>query len=144
MKITLEKKESEKIFHDALCNGLSQLGYSDLELDYKDEDYAKAKKSLQAKLSEGKIPHEMFVFRGETPSICVEDVFMEILRLGLKLTVKDLQGGDYTKSIGLKEVHERVQKTDTRQLLQMTDGTGDASTAFEVLQMVFFEESVFG
>lgn len=145
MEIKLTPQESEKYFHNALCNGMSEIGYSGLKFSYEGADYQKAKKSLQEKIDKKEYPHEMYVFKGETPSICREDVWMEILRNGDKLEIVDIEGdGTYTRSIGLAEVHERVQKTESSHLQDMISENDDASTAFEVLQMVFFEESIFG
>lgn len=130
MEITLTKEESEKYFHNALCNGLGQMGGYGLQFDYEAADYAKAKKRLQAK--------------GQT-GICLEDVFMEILRMGKKLSFKDIEGdGDYDRSITLKDVHDRVQKTTPHHLVDMIDENDDADTADIILQTVFFEEVIFG
>ena len=74
-----------------------------------------------------------------------EDVFMEILRGGGSLTIKDVEGeGDMTRSIYLKDVHERVQKVPLDELNAMIEEQYDASTAGAVLQTVFFEGIIFG
>lgn len=144
MKIVLTEQESEKFFHNALCNGMSELGLCDLELDFTKQDYKKAQQTLKAKIKAGQIPHEMYVSKNSDPHICFEDVLMEILRNGGKLKMIHHDGGTWTRSITLADVHERVQKTDTRWLLEMENNEDDATTAFEVLQMTFFQESVFG
>lgn len=128
MKITLEKKESEKLFHDALCNGHS-LAYCGVKIDYSDKEYAKAKKSLQKKKNE---------------SICLEDVWMEILRTGGKLTLVDEENGMEPESITLKDVHTKVAKTELRHLLDAINEEGDATTAEVILQTVFYGEVIFG
>jgi hypothetical protein len=128
MKILLEKEESEKIFHDALCNGHS-LAYAGLSIDYSNEDYHKAKKSLQ---------------KNPNSSICLEDVWMQILRLGGKLTLLDDEGGMEPKSIELKDVHEMVSKTELRHLIDAILEEGDATTAEVILQTVFYGEVIFG
>jgi len=126
MEIKLTPKESEDYFYNALCNGLGyMIGYG-LSVDYDKKDYQNAKKSL-----------------GESP--CYEDVLMEMLRKGGKLTLIDEEcGGEYTRSITLKEIHERVQKTEHRFLLDMVNEEDDADTADQILQTVFFEEIIFG
>jgi hypothetical protein len=144
MKIILEKEEAEKHFHNALCNGTYFFRYG--TFDYKDKDYAKAKKTLAAKIKAGNIPHTMSAVGKEVPTICREDVWMEILHNGAKLKfIDDVEGeGLYTREIGLAEVHARVQDTPLWALQQMIDDEDDAETAEVMLQQVFFGEIVFG
>jgi len=126
MEIKLTPKESEDYFYNALCNGLGYISGYGLAVDYDTKEYQAAKKSL-----------------GGSP--CYEDVFMEMLRKGGKLTLVDEEcDGEYTRSITLKEIHERVQKTDSDHLLAMVNENDDATTADVILQTVFFEEIIFG
>lgn len=136
MEIKLTKEESEKYFHNALCNiGGLMRGYG-LEFDYKGNDYKNAKRSLQNKMDEGTIPKEV---------ICTEDIFMEILRIGKPLKFVDVEGqGEYTREILLKDVHDRVQKTPLGHLNDMINEQDDAITADVILQTVFFEDIIFG
>jgi hypothetical protein len=127
MKVTLEHHESESIFHNALCNGHG-LAYCGLEITYNEEDYKNAKESLQQ--------------RGE--SICLEDVWMEILRRGGTLTLVDNESGEDDRTIKLHDVHERVQKTDIRHLMDAINETDDGITAEVILQMVFYGVVIFG
>ena len=130
MKIILEKKEAEEIFFNAMCNGLGYVtsGY-DLELDFNDEEY----KAAATKLKDA----------GTRP--CFEDVLMQMLRDGNSITLVDIGcEGEYTKSITLKDVHERVALTPTSHLMDMINENDDACTADVVLQTVFFEDVVFG
>lgn len=129
MKITLEKKESEEIFFNALCNGLGYVTGYGLELDYNTEEYAKAKEKLKAD--------------GSSP--CFEDVLMQILHDGGSLTLVDIEcEGEYTSTVTLKEVHERVEKTPADHLMDMINEEDDACTADVVIQSVFFEDIIFG
>lgn len=131
MEIKLTPKESEEYFHNAMCNGIGMLSNSGLEFDYDDADYEEAKKSLKAKDS--------------NQTICREDVWMEILRIGKKLRVNDIEGaGEYTREITLKEVHERVQNTQINHLTDMIEENDDAVTADVILQRVFFDDLIFG
>jgi hypothetical protein len=130
MKIILEKNEAEEIFFNAMCNGLGYVtsGY-DLELDFNDEEY----KAAATKLKDA----------GTSP--CFEDVLMQMLRDGNSITLVDIGcEGEYTKSITLKDVHERVALTPTSHLMDMINENDDACTADVVLQSVFFEDIVFG
>ena len=52
--------------------------------------------------------------------------------------------GEYTKSITLKTVHERVSHTPFRHLNDALNEGGDAITADVILQTVFFDDVIFG
>jgi hypothetical protein len=126
MKVTLTPQESEDLFYTALCNGLGYIesGY-DLELTFEEKDYDEACKKLT--------------------SPCYEDVFMQMLRDGKSLTLVDVGcEGEYTRSITMKDVHERVQDTDIRHLMDAINENDDAVTADVILQQVFFQETIFG
>jgi hypothetical protein len=126
MEIKLNAKESEEYFYNALCNGRGCMNDYGLELEYDADEYKKSRK----KLSEG---------------VCFEDVLMQMLRDGYKLTINDIEcEGEYTRSIGIEEVHERVEKTPLRHLSNMINENDDAETADVILQTVFFEDIIFG
>jgi len=129
MKLILEKQEAEEIFFNAMCNGLGYITGYDLELDFDESEY----KAAATKLKEN----------GTSP--CFEDVLMQILRDGGSITLEDIGcEGEYTSSITLADVHERVAKTPTSHLMDMINENDDACTADVVLQTVFFEDVVFG
>lgn len=128
MKIKLSKSESEKIFHNSLCNG-SQIAYYGLSIDYKQTEYNKSKKSLEK----------------ANQSLCYEDVWMKMLKDGYSLTIVDSEGeGHYTKSIVLADVHARVELTPTRHLMDAINEQDDGDTADVILQTVFFKDIIFG
>jgi hypothetical protein len=125
MKIILTHEESEKYFYNALCNSLGYVDGYGLEMDFKHEDYKSAKNKLK--------------------NPCYEDILMQILRDGNKLTLVDFEGdGDQTKSITLADVHSRVQETPIRHLMNMIEENDDAETGDVILQQVFYQEIVFG
>ena len=129
MKLILEKQEAEEIFFNAMCNGLGYVTGYDLELDFDESEY----KAAATKLKEN----------GTSP--CFEDVLMQILRDGGSITLEDIGcEGEYTKSITLADVHERVALTPTSHLMDMINENDDACTADVVLQTVFFEDIIFG
>ena len=137
MKIILNESESEEYFYNALCNGLGWLcNGNGLLFDYVDKEYDNAKEKL---LREMKEKHGDGSY-----AVCFEDVLMEILRSGGKLTIVDDEGGAYTRSIELKDVHERVQNTQTSHLMDMIEERDDAITADVILQSVFFKDIIFG
>lgn len=124
MKVILTHEESETFFHSALCNSLGYVQGYGLELDFKKEDYQSAKAKLE--------------------SPCYEDVLMQILRDGNKLTLVDLEGSGYIKSITLNDVHENVQNAPFYHLCNMINENDDAETGDVIIQWVFWQEIVFG
>lgn len=130
VSIDLTPEKSEQIFFDSMCNGMSYLRGYGLVLDYDKSDYNKARDLLK---EQGK------------GMICREDVWMQILRSGGKLTIIDEEGGDDERfDITLKEVHERVKLTDISILMEMLEERDDATTADCILQTVFFNDVIFG
>ena len=130
MKIQLTAQESETMFHNALCNGLDYMSRHGFNFDYKKSDYESAKRNLK----EANPSH----------TICYEDILMQILREGGELTMTDIHGdGEYTRSISLADVHNRVQEVPLDFLRAMINEEDDADTADVFLQIVFFEEIIF-
>ena len=125
LKISLTNELSEEIFFNALCNSLDYMcsGYG-LDLKFKQSDYNNAK----AKLS----------------SPCYEDVLMQMLRDGIKIGLKDIEGGEDTVYITLDTIHERVKNVPLDHLLAMIDENDDADTGDVVLQIVFLNEIIYG
>jgi hypothetical protein len=125
LKISLTNELSEEIFYNALCNSLDYMCSSyGLDLRYKESDYKNAK----AKLT----------------NPCIEDVWMQMLRDGSKIGLKDLEGGMGTEYITLDTIHERVKNVPITDLLDMIDGNDDVVTGDVVLQIVFLNEIMYG
>ena len=125
MTITFTNEESENYFYNSLCNGLGEMGGYGLSLDYNTKEYQSAKEKLE--------------------SPCFEDVLMQILRDGGSITLVDEEcEGEYTKSITMKDVHERVAKTPIKHLTDAITENDDAITADVIIQTVFFEDIIFG
>lgn len=124
-EVKLTNEKSEKYFYNALCNEGGIMVLHGCQFQFEDSDYKNAKKKLKAP--------------------CIEDVLMQILKDGGKLTLEDIEGdGEYTRSVTLKNVHERVQKTPMNHLQDMIDETDDADTADAIIQTVFLEKIIFG
>lgn len=127
MEIKLTPQESEEYFYNALCNAVGtnyMEGYG-LEMSFFSRDYLAAKEKLK--------------------DPCYENILMQILRDGKKLTFVDNESeGDMTRSITLQDVHDRVQLTPFAHLMNMINENDDAETADVILQTVFFQEIVFG
>ena len=95
-----------------------------LDLRYKEADYKNAK----AKLS----------------NPCFEDVIMQMLRDGVRIGLKDIEGGMGTEYITLDTIHERVKNVPLDHLLDMINENDDATTGDVVLQIVFLNEIIYG
>lgn len=127
MKITLTPEESEEIFLNSLCNG-HQIAEYGLRLDYDDTEYDQARERLEA--------------NGTSP--CLEDVWMEILKGGGVLTLIDEENGEDPSPIKLADVHERVQNSPVKHLLDAINEQDDGDTADVILQSVFYGDVIFG
>jgi hypothetical protein len=131
MTIQLTQQESEQHFHNALCNGLGEIGYYGLDLDYDWRKYQDAKIALQT--------------QSPTSVICYEDVLMEILKSGGTLTLLDNEDDDNeVASITISDVHERVSQTPIKHLTDAIMENDDATTADVIIQTVFLNEIVYG
>jgi len=134
MKLILTAAESEEYFHNALCNGLDYIcsGYG-LTLDVNDKDYKAAKENIFKEATAAKIG-----------VVCYEDVLMQVLKDGNKLTLLDEEGGEDRWTITLDDVHKKVQEAPANHLLDMVNGNDDAVSADVILQSVFIGEVIFG
>lgn len=135
MQIILTKEESEEFFLTALCNGVStgQMRSHGLVVDCDDNHYQSAKEKLLKK-TDGK-------------AVCIEDVYMQILRDGNPLIVTDEEGGgdsEYNVKVTLDMVHERVHTAPVQVLVNVHNEQDDAEDADAILQTVFFNEIIFG
>lgn len=127
--ITLNKNQKEDIFHSALCNGLSEIIYHGIDLDYNKEEYLFAKKQLS---------------NGDN-FICYEDVLLQMLKNGNALLINDFEGdGCYNTSLSIESMYDRIDRVPTTVLLQFLEGQDDAWSADAVLQVCFFNEIIFG
>jgi hypothetical protein len=129
MNINLTHEESEAHFYNAICNGLGELKYYDLDLDYDAKEYKAAKQQLNDKQPD--------------TQACWEDVLMEMLRSGNILWIVD-QNDDERHPITLDLVHERVQQTPTRHLMNAINENDDATTADCIIQTVIYGEVIYG
>lgn len=128
MTVNLTPQESENHFYNAICNGLGELRYYDLSLDYNEDEYNQAKTS--------------FIFK-EQSQPCWEDVLMEMLRSGNTLWIVD-ENDDERHPITLDLVHERVQQTPIRHLMDAINERDDATTADCIIQTVIYGEVIYG
>lgn len=131
VNITLSNEVSEDFFYNSLCNGLSYMSGYGLELHTDENEYKQSKKNWQEK--------------NPNDTCCYEDVLMQMLKDGYKLTFIDNEcEGEYTRSITLKDVHDKVKNTPIRFLYDMIQQNDDAETSDVILQTVFFDDIIFG
>lgn len=129
MKVILDHQESENLFFDALCNGLNELAYYDLEIDWDEYEYKVARIKLKALT-----PDE---------TICLEDILMQMLRSGNTIWIVD--SNDFERHpITLQLIHDRVANTPIRHLMDAINEHGDATTADCILQTVIYDEVIYG
>ena len=129
MNINLTHEESEAHFYNAICNGLGELRYYDLELDYDAKEYKAAKQQLSDKQPD--------------TQACWEDVLMEMLRSGNTLWIVD-ENDNERHPITLNLVHERVQQTPVNHLMNAINENDDATTADCIIQTVIYGEVIYG
>jgi hypothetical protein len=130
MKIILDNEESEKFFHNALCNSMGEVCGYGLSLDYDDKEYKAAVKKLKDAR-----PNSI---------ICREDVWMQILKNGGSLHLIDEENDDEKHTIKLADVYEKISKVEARHLIDMANENDDAYTGDAIIQTVFFGEIVYG
>jgi len=137
MKLLLEKSEKEKIFFNALCNGLHYFHQYGVELDCDGVDYDNAKKELEknSKLADA---------WGSGGSICYEDIFMQVLKMGKPLQVIDHEDTIDNVSITLEDMYANIELTPFNHLNDMVQEQDDAITGDAILQSVFFKDIIFG
>lgn len=130
MKIIFEPSETEEYFYNALCNsGVSCLAQYGLVLYVPDSQYTKVANKLK------KENNDIFV--------CIEDVYMQVLReYGLKI-IDTENDGEYTRRITLNDVHNRMSLVPMHHVVDIIDGNDDANTADAILQTIFFGEIIF-
>ena len=129
MNINLTHEESEAHFYNAICNGLGELRYYDLELDYDTKEYKAAKQQLSDKQPD--------------TQACWEDVLMEMIRSGNTLWIVDSNDGE-RHPITLDLVHERVQQTPVNHLMNAINENDDATTADCIIQTVIYGDVIYG
>jgi hypothetical protein len=129
MNINLTHEESEAHFYNAICNGLGELKYYDLDLDYDAKEYKAAKQQLNTKQPD--------------TQACWEDVLMEMLRSGNTLWIVD-ENDNERHPITLDLVHERVQQTPVNHLMNAINENDDATTADCIIQTVVYGDVIYG
>jgi hypothetical protein len=130
MEIKLTDKECEEVFYTSLCNVYGNgywNGYG-LEINVSGPDYTKARKALQDK----------------NDAICIEDVFMQVLRQGGTLNTIDHEKAGYDRKITLEHIHQVMDTAPPERLLAIINEQDDVDDADQILQHCFFGSVIFG
>lgn len=132
MKIILTNEEKEEIFYNALCNSITgNIGYG-LQIDYSEREYNISKNKLKNQNGQD--------------VVCIEDVYMQMLRDGFSITWKDIEGnGEQTASILLQDIHndEKWDKIPVTHILAYHTEDDDAWDADMIIQHLLYGEQIF-
>jgi hypothetical protein len=139
MKIEFSKEDAEKILYDSFCNGgLGELSYSSVSVDWEsqpnDINYVNAKKRLK---------------ESGVESICVEDIYIEILKNGDEIIFTDYEGEELiplkldTALINFNSLSD-ADKMELAKLLDDDDCSTDAWDCFNAIQYALYGEVIFG
>ena len=139
MKIEFTKIDAEKILFDSFCNGgLGEMCSSNVCIDWESKinstNYSNAKKRLQE--------------RGET-SICVEDIYIEILKNGDVIQFTDYEGEEFINlhiedAVANFNALKDEEKIDLAKLLDEDDCSTDVWDCFNAIQYALYGEVIFG
>lgn len=133
MQVTATLDEKLKMVYDALTTGMPYFVDYGFRLDYKNADYNKARKELQAQ------PRP----KDELP-ICIEDIQIQMVRMGLPLTFTDIEGeGDHTATLTTALIESNWSKVPMHTVASMSKDW-DADDADVLMQYLLWGEVVFG
>ena len=124
----ISKEKCLELFHTALCNSMMYTEGHGISIDYDVNEYKAAKSKL---ISNGEV-------------VAYEDIIIQILKDGNKITIIDEEGGVYTTTISIEDVYERLPDAPEYAIKQMINEEDDAITGDTILQYVFFNEVLFG
>lgn len=128
MDFKLNKAEAEEVFFNCLCD--NDLYIHDLEIVSNSKAYNDARDNW-IKLNDRQFP-------------TIEDVWMQILRDGGKLGLKDWGGSEELAKVTLEELQERISKAPLENVTHVLEGNYDATDTDIILQTIFYGEVIFG
>jgi len=144
MKLQLNKVEMLKVLHSAFCNGgLNELRYCDVELNVLEKEYVNARNRLEKQILKGNNENVYYVGT-DGPTVCLEDVYLEILREGEAINFIDHNNGKkigFTLSKAIKSLSREEFASD---VLKTVKGGDDAWTGFNLIQGCLYGEVVYG
>jgi hypothetical protein len=139
MKIEFSKEDAEKILYDSFCNGgLTELYHCsisiDLEINPNEINFANAKTRIKE--------------RGIS-SICLEDIYIEILKNGDTIIFTDYEGEELIE-LKLDDALNNFnslsdkEKIDLSKLIDDDNCSTDAWDCFNALQYALYKEVIYG
>lgn len=128
VRFQISENEVLRLFRDCLCSG--SVGFGALRIDFKDHDYAVAKKSLEQRHPER--------------TIYWESVIAEIINLGQVLKFTDVEDEENIFLVNKKSLQENSPKIELHHLNQMLNGSDDLVTHDSILQTLILGEIVYG
>ena len=143
MKIKFEKKDLEQILYDSFCNGgLSELYHCGISADWESNqnhiNYINARTRLKEKAKENE-------------TICIEDVYIEILKNGDAIIFTDDEGGsDELIELRLDDALLNINsisdenKIELAKLLDEDNCDADAWDYFNAIQYALYKEVIYG
>ena len=143
MKIQFEKKDAEQILYDSFCNGgLSELYYCGISVNWESNpnatNYTNAKNRLKEK-------------QKENETICIEDVFVEILKNGDAIIFTDNEDEDGELiELRLNDALNNINsinddaKIELAKLLDEDNCDADAWDYFNAIQYALYKEVIYG
>ena len=140
---TLTDNDILALFWTALTSG--SIGYGYLNLDTDKESYTKAREAVMIRKA-GSVE----AFKAADEYVCIEDVWVEVLRMG-KLVVTEYDDVDDTNNalgcFSVEDLYNNVNKMQEEEhwiLEQFAKYQDDAITHDAFLQYVFLGEIVYG
>jgi hypothetical protein len=143
MKIQFEKKDAEQILYHSFCNGgLSELYYCGISVNWESNpnatNYTNAKNRLKEK-------------QKENETICIEDVFVEILKNGDAIIFTDNEDEDGELiELRLNDALNNINsinddaKIELAKLLDEDNCDADAWDYFNAIQYALYKEVIYG
>ena len=142
MKIQFEKQDLEQILYDSFCNGgLSELYYCGIAVDWESNPNAMNYTNARTRLKEK---------QKENETICIEDVYIEILKNGDAIIFTDNEGDDELIQLRLDDALLNINsindenKIELAKLLDEDNCDADAWDYFNAIQYALYKEVIYG
>jgi hypothetical protein len=139
MKIEFSKEDAEKIIYDSFCNGgLTELYHCSISVDWQ---------SKPNSINYGNAKHRL-IESGNT-SICLEDIYIEILKNGDAIIFTDYEGEELIE-LKLDDALNNFnslsdeEKIDLAKLIDDDNCSTDAWDCFNALQYALYKEVIYG
>ena len=131
VRVSIADNDVPTLFRDCLCSG--SVGFGALRLEYTDDSYAEAKKSLLERRPEG-----------DYGTLCWEDVITEIIKTGNTLKFIDVDDEETFYLVNLETIKKNAAKIELEHLHAMIYNQDDAITHDSILQTLIMGEIVYG